>query len=318
MTEHVTRLAPSPTGALHVGNARTFLINFLLARQRDWRIVMRIEDLDSPRVKPGADRGALDDLGWLGLTWQRPPLYQSARKDAYDRALGRLVDMGQAYPCVCTRKDIELAGGAPHANEHVTAYPNTCRGRFDSAEQALRETGKSPAWRVRTGPEPITGDDAFAGTRRVDLAGVCGDFVVFRRSGLAAYQLAVVVDDADAGVNEIVRGDDLLDSAAMQRHLRRLLNLGPEPRHWHVPLVLGADGRRLAKRHGDTRLGHYRGLGTSPERMLGLLGYWCGAVPRRRETTMDELLACFDIARIPHAPVTFTEDDDRFLLGGEV
>ena len=316
MTDRITRLAPSPTGALHLGNARTFLVNFLLARRGNWRVLMRMEDLDGPRVKAGADRQALDDLAWLGLTWQSPPLYQSTRSDAYLWALRRLVDLGAAYPCVCSRKDIELAGSAPHAGDHVAAYPNTCRGRFTSAEQAEAETGKPPAWRVEAGSETITVDDAFAGQREFDLERICGDFVVFRRSGLAAYQLAVVVDDADAGVNEIVRGDDLLDSAAMQRRLRRLLEMGPEPRYWHVPLVVGPDGRRLAKRHGDTRLSHYRTGGTPPQRVLGLLGYWCGALESRRETTLAELLEAFDIARLPHTPVVFTEDDERFLLDG--
>ena len=316
MTDRTTRLAPSPTGALHLGNARTFLMNFLLARQRNWRILMRIEDLDGPRVKAGADTQALDDLTWLGLRWETPVLHQSTRSDAYCQALQRLVELGEAYPCVCSRKDIELAGGAPHASDHIVAYPNTCRDQFSSPEQAEQETGKPPAWRVRTGREAIPVDDAFAGLHAFDLESICGDFVVFRRSGLAAYQLAVVVDDAEAGVNEIVRADDLLESAAMQIRLRRLLELGPEPRYWHVPLVVGPDGRRLAKRHGETRLSHYRSRGTPPERVLGLLGYWCGVLPSLRETTMDELLARFDIDRLPRTTVTFTEEDNRFLVGG--
>jgi len=315
MSERITRLAPSPTGALHLGNARTFLINYLLARQRHWRVLMRIEDLDTPRTKRGADVQALDDLAWLGLTWQTPVLYQSTRGGAYESALGHLVRLGQAYPCVCTRKDIELAGGAPHAEDHVVAYPNTCRGRFSGAEQAEQESGRPPAWRVLAGPEAIGVDDALAGVHTFALADTCGDFVVFRRTGQAGYQLAVVVDDAESRVNEIVRADDLLASAAMQIHLRRLLGLGPEPRYWHVPLVVGPDGRRLAKRHGDTRLSHYRSLGTPVERLLGLLGYWCGVLPSRRETTMDELLARFDVGRLPPAPVTFTDQDDRFLVG---
>ncbi|MBL7134919.1 MAG: tRNA glutamyl-Q(34) synthetase GluQRS, partial [Phycisphaerae bacterium] len=295
--------------------ARTFLINYLLARQKGWRILMRIEDLDGPRTKTGADRQALDDLAWLGLTWDGPVVYQSHRTDAYHQALEHLVEMDQAYPCVCSRKDIELAGGAPHADEHIVAYPNTCRARFRSADHARDETGRPIAWRVKVDDCPLTVDDAFAGPHDFNLHELCGDFVIFRGSGLAAYQLAVVVDDAAAGVNEIVRGDDLLASAAMQTHLRRLLDLGPEPRGWHVPLVYGPDGRRLAKRHGDTRLSHYRDLGTPQQRMLGLLAHWCGALDAPRETTMDELLATFDIARMSHEYTVFTDQDDQFLLG---
>ena len=313
MTERVTRLAPSPTGALHLGNARTFLINYLLARQRGWRVVMRIEDLDGPRTKAGADEQALADLQWLGLSWDGPAVYQSHRTDAYHAALRTLIDAGAAYPCVCSRKDIERAGGAPHADEHVVAYPNICRDRFTSADHAHDETGRDVAWRVRVHNTPLTVDDAFAGRHEFDLQGLCGDFVIFRRSGLAAYQLAVVVDDAAAGVNEIVRGDDLLNSAAMQSHLRHLLGLTPEPRHWHVPLVLGPDGRRLAKRHGDTRLSHYRDAGTTPQRMLGLLAHWCGALEAPREIAMDDLLTLFDITRLPPTPVTFTPENDRYL-----
>jgi len=315
MTEdRVTRLAPSPTGALHLGNARTFLINVLLARQRGWRIVMRIEDLDGPRTKAGADRQAIDDLRWLGLTWDGDIVYQSHRTDAYHAALQKLIDADEAYPCVCSRKDIERAGGAPHADEHVVAYPNICRDRFASADHAHDETGRAIAWRVRVHDTPLTVDDAFAGRHEFDLYNLCGDFVIFRRSGLAAYQLAVVVDDAAAGVNEIVRGDDLLNSAAMQTHLRHLLGLAPEPRHWHVPLVLGPDGRRLAKRHGDTRVAHYRDAGTPPQRMLGLLAHWCGALETPREITMAELLDLFDITHLPPTPVTFTADDDEYLV----
>jgi len=317
MTDRITRLAPSPTGALHLGNARTFLVNYLLARQNDWRILMRIEDLDGPRTKIGADQQALDDLAWLGLTWDEPVVYQSHRADAYDQALERLVERNLAYPCVCSRKDIELAGGAPHADEHIVAYPNTCRARFKSADHARDETGRPVAWRVKVDDSTLPVDDAFAGPREFNLQELCGDFVIFRGSGLAAYQLAVVVDDAAAGVNEIVRADDLLASAAMQSHLRRLLDLGPEPRCWHVPLVYGPDGRRLAKRHGDTRLSHYRDAGTAPARMLGLLAHWCGALDTPRETTMDELLATFDIEKMSHEHIVFTDQDDRFLLGSE-
>ena len=309
---HVTRLAPSPTGALHLGNARTFLVNYLLARQDGWRILMRVEDLDGPRVKAGSTEPMLEELAWLGLTWEGPIVFQSGRGPAYRAALERLIEMGWAYPCTCSRKDVEQAGSAPHAGAAVAAYPGTCRGRYASAEAAAA-TGKALAWRVRTGAVPILVEDRFAARRQINLARCGGDFVIFKNDGLAAYQLAVVVDDAAGGIDAIVRGDDLLESAARQIHLRRVLGLAPEPAYWHLPLVVGPDGRRLAKRHGDTRLAHYRRRGATPRRILGLLAFWSGIIDRRREADMDELVERFDLAKLPPRPVVFDTEDDKFL-----
>ena len=169
------------------------------------------------------------------------------------------------------------------------------------------------AWRVRVPDEAIEVRDEFAGTHRFDLRTICGDFVVFKNDGTAAYQLAVVVDDAQAGVTAIVRGDDLLDSAARQIHLRNLLGLPQNVRYWHLPLVVGPDGRRLAKRHGDTRIAHYRQRGASRERILGLLAYWSGLIELRREIGMGELLERFDLAKTPKTQVVFQKEDDVFL-----
>ena len=309
----ITRLAPSPTGALHLGNARTFLVNYLLARRRGWRILMRMEDLDSPRVKPWAAQQALDDLQWLSITWDRTTAKQSDRGAAYRCALDELIENGDAYPCVCSRKDIQLAGAAPHRDDHITVYPGLCRGKYASARQAEQLTGRPAAWRVRVDSAPIVFDDHLAGRCEINLGETCGDFVIFRNEGLAGYQLAVVVDDAEEGVDAIVRGDDLIDSAARQIHLRRLLRLAPAPEYWHVPLVTGADGRRLAKRHGDTRLSHYRQIGVSPRRILGLLGFWCGMSDEPREMDMPELIETFDLSGLPRAPVIFDDTCESFL-----
>ena len=317
MTASVTRLAPSPTGALHLGNARTFLVNFLLARRSGWRILMRVEDLDGPRVKGGAGEQMLDELRWLGLSWEEPIVYQSQRAAAYRAALGRLVELGQAYPCVCSRSDVTAASSAPHGGEGQAAYPGTCRGRFASVEQAEAFAGRAPSYRVRVGGEPIEFVDRFAGPRAFCLSRAGGDFVIFKNDGLAAYQLAVVVDDDDGGVDAIVRGEDLLESAARQIHLCRLLGLRGQVQYWHLPLVVGPDGRRLAKRHGDTRLAHYRQAGTTPQRLLGLLGYWCGLLDHRQPATMEELLDRFDLALLPRRPIVFSRDDDEFLLGSQ-
>jgi glutamyl-tRNA synthetase len=309
-----TRLAPSPTGALHLGNARTFLINWLLARQQNWNIILRIEDLDGPRVKKEADRAAIDDLRWLGLDWDTGPIYQSSRASLYHAAIDDLLNMGLAYPCTCTRREAELAASAPHADDAAAnVYPGTCRGRFGSIADALHHSGRYPAIRFRIPDRTIEFNDAFAGPTRFDLSKL-GDFVIAKADKTAAYHLAVVVDDADMAITHIVRGDDLLDSTA--RHLLLYESLGiaaRTPKWFHLPLVIGPDGRRLAKRHGDTRLSHYRGLGVPPARILALLARWCG-LECAEETTLDFLLTNFQLNNVPRHAITFTADDEAQLL----
>lgn len=308
-----TRLAPSPTGALHLGNARTFLLTWLWARARGAEVVMRVEDLDGPRVKKGAVEEALEDLRWLGLDWDGEVLFQSPRAAVYEDALARLRAAGRAYPCVCTRQEIEAAASAPNEGDEGPPYPGTCRGRFASADDAERATGRTPAWRFRVDEAARAFDDGVLGLVTRDLARDGGDFVVAKKTGEAAYQLAVVVDDAAQGVTDVIRGDDLVPSTPRQLLLFEALGL-PAPRFAHLPLVRGEDGRRLAKRHGDTRLSHYRALGVRPERVVGLLAAWSGLGARAAVAARD-LVGDFDLARLPRGDVTFHAADDRWLLG---
>ncbi|MHC4821551.1 MAG: tRNA glutamyl-Q(34) synthetase GluQRS, partial [Planctomycetota bacterium] len=280
----ITRLAPSPTGALHLGNARTFLLNWRWARARGAGLVMRMEDLDGPRVKPGAAERGLEDLAWLGIDWDGEVLMQSTRSGAHAEALDRLRDRGLVYPCTCTRREIDEARSAPHGEESVPAYPGTCRDRFADETEAREESGRDPAWRFRVPEERIVNfEDVVRGPVSLRPALDSGDFVVARRSGEAAYQLAVVVDDAFQGVTDVVRGDDLVPSTALQILIGEALDL-PVPRYHHLPLVAGEDGRRLAKRHGDTRIAHYREEGVPARRVIGLLADWSGDGPRRELT----------------------------------
>jgi len=321
-----TRLAPSPTGALHLGNARTFLVNWALARQRGWRIVLRIDDLDGPRIKAGAAEDAIDMLHWLGLDWDEGPYFQRQDLSPYREALERLGRQGDIYPCRCTRKQIALASlSAPHAGDHELRYPGTCRqaeaggSPSEDATPARDDRGRhgdNPplAWRIRV-PEGITAfEDSLSGFQQYDVQGTVGDFLVDTKEGVPAYQLAVVVDDSRQGINQIVRGNDLLPSTARQLLLYERLNLGPVPTYTHVPLVVGEDGRRLAKRHGDSRLATYRQQGVSPERMIGLLAEWCGLGPRQPMSS-DEFLVRFRLGRLPRDPVCMTRSEDAWLLG---
>jgi glutamyl-tRNA synthetase len=311
-----TRLAPSPTGALHLGNARTFLINWLLARRDGWKILLRIEDLDGPRIKKGADRQAIEDLRWLGIDWDDALLYQSARMPAHRDAVRRLIDGGHAYPCVCSRSEVHSAASAPHAEDGSAIYPGTCRGRFRTIDEARRTSGREPAIRFRVPDEMMEFEDRFAGRRRFDVARELGDFVIAKADGTPAYQLAVVVDDADMGVTQVVRGDDLLDSTPRQMLLYRALGIvDRRPAYWHLPLVVGEDGRRLAKRHGDTRLSFYREQDIPAARVLGLLARWCGINLPEEPATAADLLGQFDPSLVPRQPIVFTARDDARLRG---
>lgn len=308
----VGRLAPSPTGALHLGNARSFLLAWLSVRSRGGRLVLRIEDLDHPKVKPGAAAAALEDLRWLGLDWDEGPdvggphgpYVQTERRPLYREALGKLRAAGLAYPCVCSRKDVEEAQSAPHGRDpHSLGYPGTCRGRFaDWAEaRSSLPPERLPVWRFRTEPGESVFEDAFLGVRRLDLAGELGDFAMARDEDGAGYQLACTVDDAAMGVTEVVRGDDLVDATHCQLAIYRALGL-PPPVFCHVPLVVAEDGRRLAKRHGDTRICALRAAGLAPERIIGLLAWWSGLAPYGVDATPASLIPAFSFVRVPKSP----------------
>lgn len=299
----VGRLAPSPTGAQHVGNARTYLAAWLSARSTRGRVVLRIEDIDTPRTKPGAAAQAMTDLRWLGLDWDGEPTVQTRRLAAHEAALEALKRQELVYPCTCTRGDIAAAASAPHADHEGPVYPGTCSER--SAKDADSLPGPF-AWRFRVADSP-TFADRYRGPTHVDLNRVGGDFVVWRMDRSPAYQLAVVVDDADAGVTEVVRGDDLVPSTPRQLLLYQTLGRTP-PSFAHVPLVVGPDGRRLAKRHGDTRLSALRAAGVSAEALVGLLAWSCGWLPEPRPITPTELLPRLRLDAIPPTPFVLTDE----------
>jgi glutamyl-tRNA synthetase len=303
MTPPTGRLAPSPTGAQHVGNARTYLIAWLSARSRGGAVHLRVEDIDIWRNKPGASEAVIDDLRWLGLDWDGEVVTQSQRLAGHEAALDRLKQLELVYPCTCSRGDILAAASAPHLDHEGPTYPGTCAYR----KAVDADTLTVPfAWRFRVTDSPGF-VDRFVGEAHVDLKQAAGDFVVWRAAKVPAYQLAVVVDDAAAGVTEVVRGDDLLSSTPRQLLLYRMLGLDP-PEFAHVPLVVGEDGRRLAKRHGDTRLSALRANGVSAERFLGLMAWACGWLPIITPVSAKELIGLFSWAAIPREPFVLTRE----------
>jgi glutamyl-tRNA synthetase len=243
------RFAPSPTGTLHLGNLRTALLAWLFARSEGSRFLVRMEDLDTGRVRPGSAEEQLGDLAAIGLDWDGEVVYQSARLPLYEDAIAQLRDAGRVYECFCTRAEIRAAASAPHGPLPEGAYPGTCLRLTDIELADKRASGRPPALRVRADAARVAFADQLLGTQE----GVVDDFVIQRNDGMPAYNLAVVVDDAAQGVEEVVRGADLVDSTPRQLFLAGLLGVSA-PRHAHVPLVLGPDGARLAKRHGDVTL----------------------------------------------------------------
>ena len=300
------------------------MIAWLRARSQGGKVIMRMEDLDHPKDKPGADKAAIEDLKWLGFDWDEEYV-QSQRKAIYAEATKYLHDQGLIYPCVCSRKDVEAAQSAPHAGEQLY-YPGTCRDRFSdwsaaysflNAESINRQIDKSknsrlPCWRLRVPENTVVSfTDNFAGLYTQNVSEVLGDFPLARDEGGAGYTLAATLDDMLMGVTEVVRGDDLKPATPAQILLARALKDYCSDHfqfsifHFqflHVPLVVGRDGRRLAKRHGDTRISSYRAEGKRPGQILGYLAASCGWCERDEEITLAELLPRFTLATIPHSP----------------
>jgi glutamyl-tRNA synthetase len=285
------RFAPSPTGTLHLGNLRTALLSWLFARSAGSELLVRMEDLDTGRVRPEAAEQQFADLAAIGLDWDGEVVVQSARMDVYAAALEDLRARGLLYECFCTRAEIREAASAAHGPLPEGAYPGTCL-RLSAAELASkRASGRPPALRVRASSDVVAFQDRLLG----QVSGVVDDFVVRRNDGAPAYNLAVVVDDAAQAIGEVVRGSDLVDSTPRQLWLARALGVDA-PAHAHVPLVLGPDGARLAKRHGDVTLRE-----VPADRALA----WMASSLGLAGASPVELLASFDPARLPGADTVF-------------
>lgn len=330
--EVVGRLAPSPTGALHLGNARSFLLAWLSARKQKGRVILRIEDIDSPRVKPWAKQATIDDLAWLGLDWDSGPaespglggsgvadipLVQTQRLERYRELLEQLVASDRVYPCTCSRSDIANAQSAPHheGGRQATSvarpamdgqvYPGTCRNK--TVVKSELPTKFVWRWKFATGER--TWMDQLLGRVSLCPSEQLGDFVIAKSDFLPAYQLAVVADDHDMGVTEVVRGDDLVYSTFRQMAIQEQFEW-IAPKYFHVPLILGDDGRRLAKRHGDTRLSYFREQGVSPRAIVGFLAWTLKLLPEPESCSPRDLLETFDWSRIPKEPTEFSLSRD--------
>jgi glutamyl-tRNA synthetase len=303
------RYAPSPTGVLHLGNLRTALLAWLFARSSGRVFTLRVEDLDRPRVRPGATAPMLDDLRWLGLDWDEGPdlggplgpYFQSQREALYAAAFARLRAAGLIYPCYCARSELARIASAPQREgqgEGSPRYSGTCRD-LTPAQQAEREAaGRRPSWRFRAPEGEFTLTDALHGEVVENVAATVGDFIVRRSDGVFAYQLAVVVDDALMGVNQVVRGEDLLGSTARQLALYDALGYPRPTAYAHVPLALDTTGARLAKRDAAAGLDALRAAGRTAEEIVGALAASCGLWPEGTPAPLAQVLAAFDPAKI--------------------
>ncbi|PYI55772.1 tRNA glutamyl-Q(34) synthetase GluQRS [Paenibacillus flagellatus] len=313
------RFAPTPSGRLHIGNARTALLAWLQMRAAGGEFVLRLEDIDKPRCRPAFAELMIRDLRWLGLDWDEgpdiggpyAPYVQSEREEEYDRLFGRLERDGLLYACTCSRAELAAIASAPHGlASEGPAYPGTCRHRTPE-EQAARAAVKTPSYRFALPDRPVFFRDAVAGEQHFP-AGSGGDFVVKRADGVYAYQLAVVADDAAMRITDVLRGSDLLDSTPRQLLLYEALGLAA-PAFAHIPLLYGPDGRRLAKRDDAVMLVSLRENGVPPERVVGWLAYWSGLIERPEPVRPAELVAGFSPDRIPKEPIVVSEEALRHL-----
>ncbi len=306
---YVGRFAPSPTARQHIGNLRTALIAWLDARSRGGRIVLRIEDLDPDRSRPEFSGAIADDYRLLGLDWDegpdRPvghgPYLQSGRSGVYRQVLESLRARNLVYPCFCSRREIETAAGAPAPGDDGPVYPGTCRHMDPSEAERRVRNGESCAWRFRTGGGEIRFSDSFYGTLSQDVQAASGDFVVFRRDGVASYQLAVVTDDELMGITCVVRGADLLASTARQIALQQAMGWRT-PDYLHVPLIVAPGGRKFAKRERDISLDRLLGAGWTPDRVTGFLAFSAGLIPAPVPASPAELLPVYSHRKLRREP----------------
>ena len=284
MDKPIGRFAPTPSGRMHLGNVFAALIAWLSVRSRDGSLVLRMEDLDTQRTSAEFAQTLREDLKWLGLTWdvETPP--QSQRSGVYDRYFEKLADLGLLYPCYCTRSQLHNVN-APHLSDGTYVYHGTCR------DLQTPPVGRLPAWRVKVPDRDYELTDMGRGYYRQNLLRECGDFVVRRADGVYVYQLAVTVDDGEAGITEVVRGMDLLSSAPRQMYLQELLGFA-HPAYGHVPMLMAPDGRRLSKRDKDLDLGYLRSH-ISPEQLIGTLAFASGLLDSPRAISAKELAAEF-------------------------
>ena len=291
----VGRFAPSPSGRMHLGNLWACLLAWLAARSAGGKMVLRLEDLDPDRCRPEYCDQIMRDLEWLGLDWDGVPVYQSRRTEVYAQAFRELDRQGLIYPCFCTRAE-RLAASAPHRSDGTAVYDGRC-GRLTAAEREELSKTRRPARRVRVPEQEISFTDLLQGPFSENLAQDCGDFILRRSDGVYAYQLAVVVDDGEMGVTQVVRGSDLLSSTPRQLWLQSRLSL-PHPEYGHLPLLLAPDGRRLAKRDRDLELGQLQREYTAPE-IVGKLAFAANLIDRPQAISPRELISLFSWEKLP-------------------
>ena len=303
----VGRFAPTPSGRMHLGNLFSALLAWLSVRSRNGVMVLRMEDLDTQRTSAEFARTLRDDLRWLGLDWDQETPPQSQRSRVYDRYFEMLRDKGLLYPCYCTRSQLHSVN-APHLSDGTYVYPGTCRNLTPAQRAAF---DRPPAWRVRVPDRLWQFTDLVQGPYAMNLATDCGDMVVRRADGVYVYQLAVTVDDAEAGVTEVARGMDLLSSAPRQMYLQELLGF-PHPAYAHVPMLLAPDGRRLSKRDRDLDLGLLR-QHLRPGQVLGALAHAAGLLEKPEPVSAAELAADFDEGKIHREDAIFSEENLKNL-----
>lgn len=288
----VGRFAPTPSGRMHLGNVFAALISWLSVRSRNGGYILRMEDLDTQRTSELFAQQIREDLMWLGIDWDQETQPQSQRSETYEKYFEILKQKELLYPCYCTRSQLHSVN-APHLSDGTYVYPGTCR-KLSEEERAAQQ--RAPSWRVRVPDKKWEIEDLVQGVYRENLSTDCGDFVVRRADGVYVYQLAVTVDDGEAGVTEVVRGWDLLSSAPRQMYLQELFGFA-HPDYGHVPLLLAPDGRRLSKRDEDMDL-TYLQKHLKAEQLLGILAYSCGLIDRPEAISAKELSKVFQWEKV--------------------